>query len=91
MLMASFSDTDVSEENNNSIKREWAISSVLTLVLTGVFISMTFGLVYSTASKQAFIGGLNVILVPLFVWIIYKTKPSLWIFAGAGITTRLFL
>ncbi len=62
-----------------STKREWAISSVLTLVLTGVFISMTFGLVYSTASKQAFIGGLNVILVPLFVWIIYKTKPSLWI------------
>ena len=70
-----------------STKREWAISSVLTLVLTGVFISMTFGLVYSTANKQAFIGGLNVILVPLFVWIIYKTKPSLWIFAGAGITT----
>ncbi|NLD05959.1 MAG: DMT family transporter [Synergistaceae bacterium] len=67
--------------------RDWVISSLLTVVLTGVFISLTFGLIYSTASKQSFIGGLNVILVPIFVWAIYKTKPSLWIFAGAGITT----
>jgi len=70
-----------------STRRDWAISSVLTAVLTGVFISLTFGLVYSTASKQAFIGGLNVIMVPLFVWAIYKTKPSSWIFAGAAVTT----
>ncbi len=68
-------------------RRDWAISSVLTAVLTGVFISLTFGLVYSTASKQAFIGGLNVMLVPLFVWAIYKAKPSLWVFWGAGVTT----
>ena len=64
-----------------------AIYSLLTAVLTGVFISMTFGLVYSTASKQAFIGGLNVILVPLFVWVIYRSRPSIWIFAGAAVTT----
>lgn len=68
-------------------RRDWAISSLLTVVLTGTFVSLTFGLVYSTASKQAFIGGLNVILVPLFVWAIYKTRPSGWIFAGAAITT----
>ena len=71
----------------SSTRREWAISFVLTAVLTGVFISMTFGLVYSTASKQAFIGGLNVILVPLFMWAVYSTRPNIWIFAGAGITT----
>ncbi len=70
-----------------STRRDWAISSLLTAVLTGVFISMTFGLVYSTASKQAFIGGLNVILVPLFVWVIYRSRPSIWIFAGAAVTT----
>lgn len=70
-----------------STGREWAISSVLTAVLTGTFISLTFGLVYSTASKQGFIGGLNVILVPIFMWAIYRTKPSLWVFGGAGITT----
>ena len=68
-------------------RRDWAISSALTAVLTGTFVSLTYGLVYSTASKQGFIGGLNVILVPLFMWAIYKTKPSGWIFAGAGVTT----
>lgn len=71
----------------SSTVRDWKISFLLTAVLTAVFVSMTFGLVYSTASKQAFIGGLNVILVPVFVWIIYKKRPSAWLFAGAGLTT----
>ena len=70
-----------------SSKRDWAISSILTVVLAGTFISMTFALVYSTASKQAFIGGLNVIMVPVFVWIAYKIKPNKWVLAGAILTT----
>ncbi len=68
-------------------KRDWAVSSLLTAVLVGTFIAMTFGLIYSTASKQAFIGGLNVILVPLLVWTFYKTRPNKWVLAGALITT----
>lgn len=71
----------------SSTARDWKISFLLTAVLAAVFTSMTFGLVYSTASKQAFIGGLNVILVPFFVWIIYRKRPSAWLFAGAGLTT----
>ena len=71
----------------NATAKEWKISFIQTLILTGVFVSLTFGLVYSTASKQAFIGGLNVILVPLFVWGLYRVRPSAWIFAGAGVTT----
>ncbi len=70
-----------------STARDWKISFILTVVLTAVFTSMTFGLVYSTASKQAFIGGLNVILVPVFVWIIYRRRPPARLFAGAGLTT----
>ncbi len=70
-----------------STARDWKISFILTAVLTAVFTSMTFGLVYSTASKQAFIGGLNVILVPVFVWIIYRRRPPARLFAGAGLTT----
>lgn len=68
-------------------KKDWITSSLLTAVLTGTFITLTFGLFYSTASKQAFIGGLNVIMVPLLVWAFYKTKPSRWIFTGAIMTT----
>ncbi|MCE5202023.1 MAG: DMT family transporter [Synergistaceae bacterium] len=71
----------------SATKKDWVTSSLLTAVLTGTFISLTFGLFYSTASKQAFIGGLNVIMVPLLVWAIYKKKPSSWIFAGAVVTT----
>ena len=71
----------------NATAKEWKISFIQTLILTGVFVSLSFGLVYSTASKQAFIGGLNVILVPLFVWGLYRVRPSAWIFAGAGVTT----
>lgn len=66
---------------------DWAISSVQTAILTSVFVFMTFGLIYSTASKQAFIGGLNVIMVPFFVWLLYKKRPRPWIFLGALITT----
>lgn len=66
---------------------DWKISSIQTVVLTGVFVSMTFGLIYSTASKQAFIGGLNVIMVPFFMWLLYRTKPNRWIIAGACLTT----
>ncbi|MDL2298261.1 DMT family transporter [Synergistaceae bacterium OttesenSCG-928-D05] len=68
-------------------RRDWAISAMLALVLTCVFTSLTFGLYYSTASKQALIGGLNVIIVPLFVWAFYRKRPSNWVFAGAAITT----
>ena len=67
--------------------RDWKISLIQTLILTGVFVSLTFGLVYSTASKQSFIGGLNVIMVPLLVWGLYKIRPSAWVFVGAGVTT----
>jgi drug/metabolite transporter (DMT)-like permease len=68
-------------------KYDWATASIQTAILTSVFIFMTFGLIYSTASKQAFIGGLNVIMVPFFVWLLYKKPPRPWIFLGAFITT----
>ena len=68
-------------------KRDWQLSTLLALIMVGVFVTMTFGLYYSTASKQAFIGGLNVIMVPLFIWALYKVKPSGWVLLSAGLTT----
>ncbi|WP_238881268.1 DMT family transporter [Clostridium sp. YIM B02551] len=38
------------------------------------FSTQTVGLVYTTASKNAFITGLNVIIVPFLAWIIFKDK-----------------
>ena len=68
-------------------KYDWKLSFLLAAILVCVFVSMTFGLVYSTASKQAFIGGLNVIMTPLLAWMIYRVRPSAWLFAAAGVTT----
>ena len=70
-----------------STRKDWRLSSVLALIMVGVFVTMTFGLFYSTASKQAFIGGLNVIMVPLLLWAIYKARPSGWVLLSAGLTT----
>lgn len=67
--------------------RDWKISFILTAMLAAVFVTMTFGLTYSTASKQAFIGGLNVIFVPMFVWALYRRRPAARLFAGAALTT----
>lgn len=68
-------------------KYDWKLSFMLAAILVCVFVSMTFGLTYSTASKQAFIGGLSVIMTPALVWLIYRARPSAWLFAAAGITT----
>jgi drug/metabolite transporter (DMT)-like permease len=71
----------------NATPDEWKASACVAIVLTAVFTLMTFGLYFSTASKQAFIGGLNVIIVPFFLWIFTRKKPSNWVFAGATLTT----
>ncbi|MCH8327395.1 MAG: DMT family transporter [Candidatus Marinimicrobia bacterium] len=49
-------------------RREW-IGGILTGVALFVgFTFQTWGLVYTTASRSAFITGLNVLLVPFFLW-----------------------
>lgn len=67
--------------------KDWKFAAIQAAIMVVVFVTMTFGLYYSTASKQAFIGGLNVIMVPIFVWALYGDRPSSWIVTGAGLTT----
>lgn len=71
----------------SATRLEWSLSFRQAAITAAVFVFMAFGLVYSTASKQAFIGGLNVIFVPLLWWALFKTRPSHWLFAGAAVTT----
>ena len=52
MLLSAFFLALMFPKNNNLDQKDWAISSILTAVLTGVFITLTFGLVYSTASNS---------------------------------------
>lgn len=39
------------------------------------FAFQTFGLLYTTPSKNAFLTGVNVIIVPFICWLIYHKKP----------------
>ncbi|HEX6922491.1 MAG TPA: DMT family transporter [Bacillales bacterium] len=58
---------------------------VLGLWLFSGYALQTFGLLYTTSSKAGFLTGLNVVLVPLFAFLILKHKPKLPAVIGVGI------
>ena len=66
---------------------EWGGGFCLALFLTVVYLLASFGLVYSTASKQAFIIGFSVLFVPFLVWFFHGKRPSNALFAGAALAT----
>lgn len=52
-------------------------------ILFGALITQLVGLKYTTASKQAFLIGTYVVLVPFLYWLTHKTKPGIWAILGA--------
>lgn len=59
--------------------------SIIGLFLFLGFWALVVGIVYTTASKQAFLVGSYVLMVPLLVWLLYKKRPDAYSFAGAGL------
>lgn len=51
--------------------------SVLGILLYAGFVTQTFGLSITTASKSAFITGLMVLFAPFFQYVLQRKKPSL--------------
>jgi drug/metabolite transporter (DMT)-like permease len=49
---------------------------ILGIILFAGYAFQTFGLLYTTTSKAAFITGLSVVLVPLFAYVLFKQKPQ---------------
>ncbi|MBP7979526.1 MAG: EamA family transporter [Sebaldella sp.] len=81
-LRAAFASIFISviffRELRNVTRRE-----VLAGVLLGVFLYLGFsfqtvGLVYTTASKNAFLTAINVVLVPYLYWMFYKKRPDIF-------------
>ena len=66
----------VAKINKETLKLSLLLSSVF---LVGVFVQ-TKGLQYTSAGKTGFIGGLFVILTPIFSWIFYKTRFQKFLF-----------
>ncbi len=68
--------------------------SIVGLLLFGGFVTQTIGLKYTTAGKNAFLTGLNVVMVPFFYWAIKKKFPgvqavlaAILSFLGIGLLT----
>jgi len=60
--------------------------SIVGFVLFLAFAAQTYGLQYTTASKQGFLTAVYVIIVPFLYWIIYKRRPQLKVFIGSFLT-----
>lgn len=71
----------------SSGREVWKGSFYLALIISAVFTLMTFGLKLSTASKQAFLIGNSVIIVPFLVWAVYRKRPQMCVFFGAAMST----
>lgn len=67
-------------------KTDFKYGFVVGTILFLAFAAQTFGLQYTTASKQGFLTATYVVMVPLLYWIIYKKKPKSKAFIGSGLT-----
>lgn len=64
-------------------KKDLFAGFIIGLFLFAGFATQTIGIKYTTASNSAFLTGVNVIMVPFLVWLIYKKKPDIYSFIGA--------
>jgi len=60
--------------------------SVPGVILFIAFASQTFGLKYTTASKQGFLTATYVVMVPFLYWLIHRKKPESKVIIGSFIT-----
>ena len=60
--------------------KEILYSLILSVLLFMIFITMTIGVKYTTATNASFLISLSVIFIPFFSWIFNKEKPKKSIF-----------
>lgn len=56
---------------------------IVGMFLFTAFVSQTIGLQFTTPSKQAFLTGTNVVIVPFLYWMVYKKRPDIFTYIGA--------
>lgn len=59
-------------------RKEFIAGSIIGFFLFIAFAAQTVGLQYTTAAKQAFITGTNVVMVPFIYWIVSTKKPDIY-------------
>ena len=65
-------------EIKNIRKREVIAGILLGTFLYLGFAFQTVGLSYTTASKNAFLTAINVVIVPYLYWMFYKKRPDIF-------------
>ncbi len=58
--------------------------SVVGLLLIAMYVLSTIGIQMTTASKQTFLIGSNVLMLPFIIWVIFRVKPDIYTLLGAG-------
>lgn len=56
--------------------------SIIGIFMFGAFITLVTGIQYTTASKQSFLIGSYVLIVPFLGWLINKKKPDIYAIIG---------
>lgn len=64
-------------------KEDLKAGTLIGLFLFMAFLTQTIGLKYTTVSKQAFITGSNVVIVPFLYWAITRKRPDNYEFIAA--------
>ncbi|MBP2028958.1 drug/metabolite transporter (DMT)-like permease [Acetoanaerobium pronyense] len=67
-------------------KEDFKKGFVVGFILFLAFASQTFGLQFTTASKQGFLTATYVVMVPLIYWMLYKKMPGRRAFIGSFFT-----
>ena len=67
----------------NLTKRAWIHGGLLGLYLFLAYLLQTIGCDYTTAGKNAFLTTIYVFFIPLFLWILSKSRPAWYVFLCA--------
>ncbi|MFL0196659.1 DMT family transporter [Clostridium sp. WILCCON 0269] len=67
----------------NITKKDILHGILIGIFLFFAFLTLVIGIFYTTASKQSFLVGAYVLIVPFLGWIIYKAPPNIYSVLGA--------
>lgn len=81
-IMYLFLHKKIGKFSKNDLKYGLVVGTILFLA----FAAQTFGLKYTTASKQGFLTATYVVMVPLLYWGIYRKRPKSKAFIGSALT-----
>jgi drug/metabolite transporter (DMT)-like permease len=68
-------------------KKDIYHSSIIGIFMFLAFLTLVIGITYTTASKQSFLIGTYVLIVPFLAWIVHKRKPDIYSILGALLAT----